>query len=168
MVNPVVFFVSRFVMNGVMHIHILIWISGPFLFCSTAVVLYQCTIFLPNMWWICTFLPVLFSGVGRDFTHEYFTPKSLNTKVKLIVKLTCVHISGSFLEMWFTWGSRCWNRAYFAIHDACGGPYISLVTRAKMYPFSTLYLRLYFSTNYCGIMDICIMIYSDLSIWFFR
>ena len=62
MVNPVVFLVSRVVINIFLHVHILAWIVGPWLFHIPTLVLYLCTIFLPSMWLLCIY-PI--SGVGH-------------------------------------------------------------------------------------------------------
>ena len=54
------------------------------------------------------------------------------------------------------------------ILPACGSTYIPLVTHTNMYPLCAFFLRFYLFMNSCGIMDICIIIYSALSMQLFR
>ena len=95
---------------------------------------------------------------------EYFTPKLSTTKVKLIGRLSCVHIPGGFIEGWYPYGSSWWKRLSCPIRPACGSPYITLVPRENVYLFLTLSLRLYAIMGSCGIMYIGIIIYAALSI----
>ena len=52
--------------NGFMHIHILECISWLCLFRIPTVVIFQCKVLLPSLWWLFTFLPVLIWDLGHD------------------------------------------------------------------------------------------------------
>ena len=65
MVNLVVILAFGVEIHGVMHIYIMAWIARPFLFHGPIVVIFQCTVFLPSLWLIFTYLPVLILGVGN-------------------------------------------------------------------------------------------------------
>ena len=48
-----------------LQVHILEFTVGPFIFRGPALVLHQCTISLPSLWFLFTYLLVLISGLGR-------------------------------------------------------------------------------------------------------
>ena len=50
----------------------------------------------------------------------------------------------------------------------CDPSYLLESTGVNMYQLFILYLRLYLSISSCGIMDICIIIYSDIYTRLFR
>ena len=85
--------------------------------------------------------------------------------VKLIGQMWCVHSPEVFPEGRYPYGLRCFTSASFAICPDCESTYTPLVTHLKIYPLCPFYFRFYVYKNYCGIMDICIMIHSVLSIW---
>ena len=85
---------------------------------------------------------------------EYFTPKSSTTKVNFIGRLLCFHIPGGFLEGWYTYGCRCFTRASWDIFAAWGSPYIPFVTCMNMYSLCDFSMKLYLSTDSCGIIEI--------------
>ena len=72
MLNPTIFLVYHVGINEVMHVHILEWIFGPYPFHIPTLVLYQCKIFLPSLWLLFTYLPVLISVV-----RHYLSPNIL-------------------------------------------------------------------------------------------
>ena len=66
MANPVEILAFIFEMNGLLHVNILTWISGPYLIHRPTVVLFQYKVLLQSLWWLCTCLPVLLWCVGYD------------------------------------------------------------------------------------------------------
>ena len=91
MLNHMVFFVSRVVMNVMVHINIIELKVGPYLFHSPTVMISQMynytfqsvvTLYLSSM--------DSFRCTACSFP-EYFNPKPSNNKVKLNVRLLCVH-----------------------------------------------------------------------------
>ena len=63
MANLVLILVYCAEINGVLHVHILAWIYGKCFFNSPTVLIFQCTVLLTSMWWLCICIPVLLGVV---------------------------------------------------------------------------------------------------------
>ena len=77
MVNLVGFCVFCVGRNVVLQVHILALKVGPCIFHSPISVIYQCTIFLPNLWLLYIYLIVLLFDVKNDILQN-ISPKIIN------------------------------------------------------------------------------------------
>ena len=98
MENIVVISVSYVKMNEVMHLYTLEWIFKTYLFHSPTVLIFQCTVFLPSMWWLCTFLPVLIWGVGYALLENILPPNHLQPRWNLLGRCSMSIVPGSCLR----------------------------------------------------------------------
>ena len=155
MVNTVVFLFVCVGINVVMHVHILELKFCSYIFHSTTLVLYQCTVFLPSIGLLCIYLLVLLSGVGRaPFPH--ILPQNHRLVPGVCFRVSIHKVTGVLLR-----------------HHVILFLFVGFHTNPNSYLFKDVPivhfpLRLNLSKIYCGIMDIYIMIYSALSTWLFR
>ena len=64
--SPAVVLVPHVGKHVVLRVHVLALKFGPLIFHSPALVLSQCTTYLPSLWLPCILFPVLLLGVRHD------------------------------------------------------------------------------------------------------
>ena len=155
MVNPVVFGISCVGMDVVLHINILSLIVVPCFFHSSTWVLPQCTFYLHSMWLLYTYILVLLSGVGKALFPNIL---SQNNWLPRWSWLDDLRVS--------TFPGFCLRRGIHKVTGVGLGHRVLYVLLVGVHP--RFILEFYLSKNYCGIIDLCTRIYSDLSFWSFR
>ena len=84
-------------MNEVLHVHIMAWITASCLFHSPTAMIFQCTVFLPSLWWLCTCLPVIIWGVVRALFLNILPQNHWQPRWKLLGGTSVSIVLGSCL-----------------------------------------------------------------------